>query len=386
MGRRRKTKRELERLSNMEPRQMGRGALEHHWNRGGCTHPAPTVTMYGLCAVLSCDECGKSMQFLLKFGRPKTMDVTIYDDRNDASSARPVGRATMGGSRDMIHSHAVQTFMPAGGADPEGGAPARDRMMLGILVGVLMPMDGHPEQSPGDFAAVWRGIDCDHGNVFCQAFGNIVSLECRDCASDITFEYVGKDRFSARVTRMPLPPDWYGIHDAARVVGALREFTNTIDLPTTMADKMSHDPERDARRLVAVVNTLERYGLLRRLPATDNRDAGIIQVASALSCDRREFAGRCRRLAGELRRKNMGFSAHGKPVSIETVLEAARLAWPCVFEGVGITVNEYDLTGVSEHCVKCGFCTLDDDDVGQEYWERGCPECGYPGYLVELDG
>ena len=205
------------------------------------------------------------------------------------------------------------------------------------------------------------------------------------CASDLTFEHVGGDRFSVRVARMPLEPAGYGQHDARKVVKALREFTSTIELPGMMADKMSDDPERDARRLAGVVTVLEGHGLLRRVPVPDHPNIGIIQTVSALTCNRREFANWKGPLADEMRRKGVKCTAYGKPVSAESVLEAMRLAWPCVFEGVGITRGSYDVTGMMEYCVRCGFSTLDDDSVGPDHWERGCPECGYGGYLLDLD-
>ena len=385
-GNKRKTQRELRRLANMEPgRPMGRGALEHHWNHGDCAHPAPTATMYGLCAMLSCNECGKSMQFILRFGRTKTMDVSMYDDPNN-SSARPVGRATLEGSRDMIHSHATSVFMPEDGADPNGGSPERDKVMLGILMDALTTPGGMPEGPPGDFVAAWRKLDCPHENTSCQVFGRLVSLECRDCAADLTFEYIGKNRFNVRLARMPLEPAKYGTHYAKNVVRALREFAEIIELPMTMADKMSDDPDRDARRLAGVVLTLEKHGLFRRVHVPDHPNLRIIETVSALSCNRPKFNDWLGPLASELRRKKVKITAYGKPISAENYLEAARLAWPCVFEGVGIVRDAYDLTGASEHCVKCGFSTLDDNDAGPDHWERGCPECGYPGYLIGLDG
>ena len=383
-GRKRKTRRELRRQVNNTNQLMGRNALDQAWYEDGCDHPAPTVSLYGLAALLSCEHCGRKMQFLLKFGRRKTMDVSIYDD-DDPRSVRPVGRATLKGSRDMIMSHATTIFMPKDGADPQGGQPERDKAMLGVLMEVMAGPEDVPPPPPGDFGAAWLELDCDHRTVSCQVLGKWISLECRDCAAELTFEHAGGDRFDVRVTRLPLEPVPYGRHHTTAVVKALREFTDKIELPTTMADKMSDDPERDARRLAKVVITLERHGLLKRVPAPDHPNIRMIQTVSALTCNREEFNGWKGPLAEEMRRRGVKCTSYGKPVSAESTLEAMRLTWPCVLEGVGVTRDAFDVTGLSEYCVKCGFSTLDDNKVDFDHWERGCPECGYPGWLVGLE-
>ena len=68
------------------------------------------------------------------------------------------------------------------------------------------------------------------------------------------------------------------------------------------------------------------------------------------------------------------------------MLEVCLLAWPYQFDGMGIAVDIYDPDGLPQHCVRCSFSTRDDDSVGHDQWKRGCPECGYAGYLLEMDG
>lgn len=60
------------------------------------------------------------------------------------------------------------------------------------------------------------------------------------------------------------------------------------------------------------------------------------------------------------------------------------MTWPCWFESGDFDVVSYDATGMTGFCAKCGHSTLDDDD-GLEYWEHGCRECGYNGYLLGID-
>ena len=193
-----------------------------------------------------------------------------------------------------------------------------------------------------------------------------------------------RDKFGVVLTRSPLESVGDGPHDAKGVVGVLREFVGTISIPNMMADPMSDDPERDARHLAGAVTALERHGLLTRVPITDYPYADSVQVVSALSCDRHQFLQARGLVADGLRKRGVRCVMHGQRISVNHMLEVMRLAWPCVFEGIGVGVDAYDVDGISELCVRCGFSTLDDDDVGQEYWERGCPECGYPGYLVNI--
>ena len=75
-------------------------------------------------------------------------------------------------------SQATRIFTPEDGADQTGGLPKRDKAMLGVLMAALAPDVDEPNQPPGDFEAAWRGLDCDHKNVSCQALGRIVSLGC----------------------------------------------------------------------------------------------------------------------------------------------------------------------------------------------------------------
>ena len=91
-------------------------------------------------------------------------------------------------------------------------------------------------------------------------------------------------------------------------------------------------------------------------------------------------------MARALRLSGAQWVEYGRPASEWRTLETMRLAWPCWFEGDGIEIGTFDLTGSTQFCVKCGFSTLDDDSVNPEHWERGCSECGYDGYLMGLYG
>lgn len=68
---------------------------------------------------------------------------------------------------------------------------------------------------------------------------------------------------------------------------------------------------------------------------------------------------------------------------IEPMMESLRLEWPYDIWGDGMDVVRYDPAGTSEYCIRCGFSTLD-GDAGPGVWRRGCPECGYGGYLLGL--
>ena len=364
---------------------MGRGAIEDVWESDGCTHPEPISSMYGRCLSVWCVHCDKALTFLLRFGREKTMDVSVGSLITN-QPRRPVGQASLKGTRDFVNARVAMNFLAGDGADPEGDCPKRDEKMLEILKEAVTPVDpqGLLRATPGDFAAAWRGINCDHKTTACQVYGDVITLECLDCAADLLFVHVQDDKFSVVLTRSPLEPVGYGPHDAEEVVGIMREFTNIVGIPNIMADPMSDDPERDARHLAGMMATLERHGLLKHSPITDHPYTESVGVVSALSCDRHQFLQARGSVADMLRRRNVRCVVRGRRVSIDHMLEAMRMAWPCVFEGVGVGIGVYDTDGASEYCIRCGFDTLDDDDMGPEHWERGCPECGYLGYMINM--
>lgn len=361
------------------PTLMDKKALEDIWRDGRCPHTTSNAGLYGRCVTLACTECDLMMLFFLRFGWQKTMDVFVRD-----GSDRPVGRATMEGSRDFILENAVNIFMPEGGADPAGGLVERDRMMLDVLMGELCPTPADPPDNPGDFAGAWAGLDCNHATVSCQVYGRRITMECRDCATQIMFDHIGPDKFDVYVSRMPLEPVAYGAHGAGEVVGVLRKYAGSISLPNRMADKMSDDPERDAGRLLGLVEVLVGNGLLRRVELPDRPDRRVLGMVNITACDRSEFTQRKGAMVEALRDGVEGVGG-GMHAGGEFALEGFRVVWPWWFDGVGVDVGSYQVDGMSEFCIRCGFSTLDDGSVGPDGWRRGCPECGYVGYMLGMD-
>lgn len=363
---------------------LDRARLDAVWKDGRCDHQKPVAAAYGLGVVLSCHDCGMRMSFLLKFGRPKTFDVTMHDGGTD----RHVGRASVDAVDGMVFNDSTELMLPEDGFDSESTCPVRDETMITILMDTLTSdvRDIDLQKPAADFAAAWRGMDCDHRNTGCQAYRNRIGLWCDDCAAALTFTYVRAGMFSVDVVRRPLEPVSYGPHGADAVAGILREYAGTLELPDVMADRMSDDPDRDARQLADVVGVLERCGLLRRVADKGIQFPEMRNTVSALNCDRADFE----KWIGPMRRamRSMGARCveNGRPVGERLTLEAMRLAWPCKFEGDGVDVDTFDPAGAAQFCAKCGFDTLDDDAVHDSHWARGCPECGYPGYLLGLYG
>ena len=141
-----------------------------------------------------------------------------------------------------------------------------------------------------------------------------------------------------------------------------------------MADRMSHDPDRDARQIAALVSLLERHGLLRRTESVmEPNFRAMAQCLSAMSNTRREFVSSTKSFVAEL---DLHFSEDGRRIGIQEGLEALWLTWSCGFEGEGLDVEIYDPIGGHQYCVRCGFSTLD-DRMENDHWRRGCPECGW---------
>ena len=389
-GRRRKQRRaetESMRYAHSRPVKGHKRLLDHArldalWRDGRCSHPNPVAAAYGLGAILSCRDCNARMSCLLKFGRPKSFDVTI----EAGGTKRRVGRASVDAVDGMVNNHGTPMMLPDGGFDPKSVYPVRDEMMLKILMETLTRdvLDGALQEPAADFAAAWRGTGCDHKNTGCQAYCNIICLWCDDCAAMLTFTYVKSDMFTVELTRRPLEPVSYGPHGADAVANVLREYAGTLELPGAMADRMSDDPERDARRMGKMVGALEKCGLLRRVADEDIQFPEMRQTVSALNCDRADFEKWVGPMGRTLRSLGVRSVEYGRRVDERRTLEAMRLAWPCWFEGDGIEIDAFDPAGSVQFCVKCGFSTLD-DKVGADHWERGCPECGYDGYLLGLD-
>ena len=87
-----------------------------------------------------------------------------------------------------------------------------------------------------------------------------------------------------------------------------------------------------------------------------------------------------------MRSRGENFREGGGAVGTRRGLEALWLSWPFWFDEAGIEIDSYDPDRRSEHCARCGFYTMDDPGVGQNRWRRGCPECGYAGYLPDMVG
>ena len=132
---------------------------------------------------------------------------------------------------------------------------------------------------------------------------------------------------------------------------------------------------------------LERRGLLTRTKADPpGKYDKMIGFLSAMVCTRSEFVERARHVAAAMRLHNTECLDGGRRISVRQMLEVYWLAWPYQFDGVDMDLEVYDPDGLAQYCVRCGFSTRDDDSVGSDQWKRGCPECGYAGYLLDMDG
>ena len=357
---------------------MDLDALSAVWRDARCGHPMPVAAVNGLCAALACGECDVGMRFTLRFGRPKTFDVSLFDGADT-----PVGRASADAVRRFILDRKVGIMMP----DAARTRTQFETMMLSILMGELAMGDRERllEEPATDFEKMWKDVGCDHKNAVCQAYGERLTIMCSDCATAMSFGHAGGNKFIASTMRRPLKPVQCGPHDAEAVVRAVREHAAVLGLPLMMADRMSDDPERDAGRVAELILSLERHGLLERRKAKGLPYGDAVKKLSALSCTRAEFAERAVQVEAAMRAAGVACSENGKPIPYEQMMETMRLVWPCLFRGNGIKVDVYDPTGTSQFCVKCGFTTLDGAGGGSGSWKDGCPECGYAGYLMGMD-
>ena len=233
---------------------MKESDLRNVWYGCDCNHHVADIGMYGLSVILGCQNCGVSMSFKLRFGRPKTFEVTLYA-KNMQSSFE--GYGSVEAVRDFIGHTGRQVFVPDG-ADMEGESPIRDTVMLGKLLDVLHG-DALIHAPQKRFERAWRKINCDHEHIRCQLSGNLISLECQDCASDITFRQTSSGKFSADVRRLGVEEILCGTQKANRVFSFIRDSVSEIQIPETLADRMSEDPDRDARRLTRVVKSMEGF-------------------------------------------------------------------------------------------------------------------------------
>ena len=379
MGRRRKRRGRQSLDERRHINLIDRYRLEEIWQDGVCDHSEPIISAYGLCANLTCTKCGTSMQFILKFGYPKTFELTI--------DGQFVGYSLTSDVREFMGTKKFQLVMPEDGADPEGGAPLRDQTMLMLLMNELLVIDNdhdmYQHTPMKDFAKMWNKIPCQHETGYCQIQNDMITLECTDCASTITFTHRYDDKFQTYVTRLPLGGTDCGLHSADKVVNFLLKSAEVLELPNVLADPMSDDPDRDAHNIVKIILLLESHGLLKRV---DDRPYGwLVKNLSAMVCSREEFNTLAPPIIDKIRMNNIKCSDGERRISERHAVEHAYLSWPYSFEGLGIQVDYYDIVGVSLNCVKCGFSTLDDPNADESYWSRGCPECGYIGYLLDVD-
>ena len=371
------------------PELLGMADLKSAWRSGRCGHTDVCLVTHDLDAILLCSACGMQMVFTLLFGRPRTFDVSTC--ARGGSDWSPVGRAPVDESRRFLLDRAPKMMVPDFGGRRRPHPRLSDELEA-ILTDTLTGGARPEPAETADFAAAWRGIDCDHGPAVCNLYGADVLINCPDCRTVMVFRHAGGDMFDVCIDDRQSATEWYGHHGAGAVIDMVRESVDTVLLPDMIADPMSADPDRDARRLVRVVSLLERHGLLRRRArsggASDRYGLSehLAERLSAAACSRSEFARRARRTAAAMRADGARLTHGGKPISMRRAFETVRLLWTHWFEGVGVDVVAFNPMGMTQYCVRCGFSTLDDDGAGAGHWRAGCPECGYDGYLLGLDG
>ncbi len=338
--------------------------------------------LYGRCFMIRRADGSMMLKFSIQFGHPRTFDVSVLED-----SERYVGRVLASDVREFIKDIGIVVVVPRGGADPESESPKRDNIMLGIMIEELdLRRATTTAKTKRDFEKTWNSINCNHEHVACHVRGDHILLLCTDCATVLTFQHTKHGMFRASVSRNPLELVQYGLHEVDAVIDIIRKYTRTLTIPWPMADKMSDDPDRDARFVLKITSLLEQHGLLKRCSAPESDYSEMIDRVSAASCGRADFERWIEPLSREIRDNKAEFVERGKRISARRTLEALRLKWPYWFEGVGFDVELHDPTGAAEFCVKCDFSTLDDDEVHSDHWRRGCPECGYGGYLLDARG
>lgn len=353
-------------------RLMKESDLQNVWNDCNCSQHTGNVSMYGLSVMVGCPHCEFLMSLKLKFGRPKTFEIRILPDN------QLMGYAGVEDVRNFITHTSKKMFLPEGGADQEGDSPIRDSIMLGKLLETIHgDITVHAPQKR--FEHEWKKINCDHEHIQCQLYGNMISLECQDCVSGLTFKQAGNGQFHAEINRFGVEIKLCGIQKTNKVFGFLRDNITEIQLAETFADRMSEDPDRDARCLTRLVTSMEDAGLLYRV-REERADWGeLVQVLSAFTHTRREFQENIREL------KNARIYDDGKQMDSRLAFEQCWLEWPCWFESNHFEIVSLELDGMTEFCARCGHSTMDDDENNSEYWKNGYRECGYNGYLFGLD-
>ena len=240
---------------------------------------------------------------------------------------------------------------------------------------------------PTDFVAAWRSVNCKHASVMCAAYSNQLMVICNDCGLDMdpVLKGDGFHVFGRHPTRPDAAVD-YGMHGVDEVAKFVRERVTTISLPDTMADKMSVDPERDAAGITAMVVVLDACGLIKVINGSSNKTNKLVNELSVMRATRSQFEARAKYAAKVIGETGICVTEDGRNIPVRQGLEAARLAWPCRFEGADVGVRTYNADGYGGVCPKCGFDAL---DAGAVDWRRGCREhgcgeCGYVGYLLGI--
>lgn len=344
-------------------------------------HPNTVSALFGLCSRRACNACDMMLEFRIRFGRPKTFDV--YDD-----SGRFVGRASARAAGEFLLDPASELLLPDDVNYVESESPEFDAKMLEVALGML-DGDKYPEPKPvADFAGAWRGTNCRHKTISCYAYGGRISMKCWDCPTGLEFTHVGGGEFDVDMTRRGFGPVEYGRHGVDTVIGVVREFVEVLEMPILMADPMSDDPERDARRMHDLALLLVQHGLLRRVETSSNNSTvdWIVGLLSADTCNRRDFVDKAKAISKKASHDGMMFQNGRHVIGTRHALEAFRLWWPQWFAGVGFEIGVYNPAGISKYCVRCYHSTLDDADAEADDWVDGCPECGYEGYLLDLKG
>ena len=361
---------------------MGLEELDGSWRDGRCDHAYSLAVLAGNCASRRCAYCDVSVDLWMEFGRPKTFSVFV---RDGGYPPRRVGRTS-------VRAASGFTVEAASDVDFEDGAELTDRPKLirnltGILVDTLYGDDDTDPERPSDFESAWRGSRCRHASAIGSIEYDTVDITCKDCHAWINFTHAGDGGFDVSVADVFGNETEYGRHGTDAVARAVREYCDVMFLPRQLADCMSDDPERDARRTVGLVHALERGGLLRRaeIGGRNAESVRMIEALSAAVCSRQEFVPAAKAAVADLRARNIRFEDDGEPVTMRRAVEGFRLAWPYWFAGNGVDVVDYDPTGEAQFCVRCMHSTLDDDDADAGYWKDGCPKCGYGGYLLDMD-
>ena len=353
--------------------------LDDAWFTENCSHMDTVSLVCGPYATLECRDCGVKMQFLLLFGRPKTFEVYVVD-----GETRLVGRASPDAVRHFVLHPASEIVTINGSDDPANAAPNwTDEMFCKVGAAMFGDEDDEPEGSV-DFAELWGGADCTHASTGGYIYGNKIYVRCDDCDVSVAFTHAG-DGFLVDFFDDSDRDAECGRHGAGEVVDFIKEHVHGLELPADMADCMSDDPDRDARRIGAVARLLVRHGLLTRTKRDPPPDKEVFKV-SVFVCDRAKFTSRARQLATDLRSKRVRFVFRNEKISMRRAFEEFRLTWPCMFDSPTIDIDLYGPVGYHEFCVRCYYSTLDDDSAGDDVWDDGCPKCGYTGYLLGLDG